>query len=114
LKKIVALARAILGVGAFEVPPSSGWSQKDININDPVELEYARIQESSIAHVAESTSGAYVGPCNAFVLWCGAVTRPRRPLPNDDITLALYKQSLMDKANSFSAIKSASAAIAFF
>ena len=40
--------------------------------------------------------------------------RPRRPLPADDLTIALYFQSLMGKANSFSAMKRASACIAFF
>jgi hypothetical protein len=55
-----------------------------------------------------------VGPWNAFVLWCGSLLRPRRPLLADDITVALYLQSLMDSANSFSTIKSASASIAFF
>jgi hypothetical protein len=113
--RVVATARAILGVGACNVPLSSGWSLKDINEDDPIELELAaRLQSSSIAHVAESTSDAYVGPWNAFGLWCSALMRPRRPLPADDITVALYIQSLMDKANSFSTIKSASAYIAFF
>ena len=90
MKKVVAPTRAISGVGALEVPPSSGWSQKDININDPVELELAAcLQESATAHVAESTSGAYIESCNAFVLRCGALMRPRRPLLADDITVAL-------------------------
>ncbi len=40
--------------------------------------------------------------------------RSRRPLPADDIAIALCIQSLMDKANSFSSIKSASFAIPFF
>jgi hypothetical protein len=40
--------------------------------------------------------------------------RPRRPLSADDLTVASYFQSLMDNANLFSTIKSASASIAFF
>jgi hypothetical protein len=40
--------------------------------------------------------------------------RPRRPLPVDDLTVALYLNSLMDKANTCSTIKSSSADIAFF
>ena len=40
--------------------------------------------------------------------------RHRRPFPADDLTFTLYFQSLMDNANSFSTIKSASASIAFF
>jgi hypothetical protein len=113
--QIVAPNQAILGVGPIEVPPSSGWSQKDINVNDPVELELAaHLQSSDVAHVAESASAAYVGPWNAFVLWCSTLLRPRHPLLADDITVALYIQSLMYKANSFSTIKSSSAAIAFF
>ena len=73
-----------------------------------------RLQMSALAHVAGSTSRAYVGPWNAFVLWCGSLRRPRRPLPGDDLTFALYFNSLMDNANSLSTIKSASASIVFF
>jgi len=72
-----------------------------------------RLQMSALAHVAGSTSRAYVGPWNAFVSWCGSLMRPRRPLPVDDLTVALYFQSLIDNANSFSTVKSASAFIAF-
>jgi hypothetical protein len=56
----------------------------------------------------------YDGPWNAFVLWCGSLMRPHKPLPVDDLTFALYFQSLMDNANLFSTIKSASASTAFF
>ena len=73
-----------------------------------------RFHMSALAHVAGSTSRSYVVPWNAFVLWCGSLMRPRRPLPADDLTVALYFQSLMDNANSFSTIKSASASIACF
>ncbi len=113
-KKLVVLAQAILGVGINDVPPSSGWSTKDINLDDPIEVALAgELQNSALAHVATSTSHAYVGPWNALVLWCQNLIRPRRSLPAEDITLALYVQSLMNSANSFSTIKSASASIAF-
>ena len=72
------------------------------------------LQNSALAHVAASTSHAYVGPLNAFVLWCQNLIRPRRSLPAEDITVALYMQSLMNSANSFSSIKSASASIVFY
>jgi hypothetical protein len=69
-KKVVAHAQSILGVGAFEVSPSSGWSQNYINVNDPVELERAsRLQDFAIAHVSKSTSGAYIGYRNPFVFF---------------------------------------------
>jgi len=48
-----------------------------------------RLQMSAMAHDAGSTSRAYVGPWNAFALWCGSLTRPRRPLPVDDLIAAL-------------------------
>ncbi len=68
-KKVVALAQAILGKDSIELPLLSGWSQKDINTNDPIEVALAsRLQNSALAHVAASTSKAYVGPWNAFVL----------------------------------------------
>jgi hypothetical protein len=96
-------------------PFLSGWSQKDINTNEPIEIALAsRLHNSALAHVAASTSKAYVGPWNAFVLWCGSLLKPRWFLPANDITVALYLQSLMDVANSYSTIKSASASIAFF
>ena len=40
--------------------------------------------------------------------------RPRTPLSGDYLTVALYFQSLMDKANTFSTIKSASAFTIYF
>jgi hypothetical protein len=114
-KKVVALAQTILGAGINEIPPSSGWSTKDINVDDPIEVALASdLQNSPLAHVAASTSHAYVGPWNAFVIWCRNLLKPRRPLPADDTTVALYLQSFMNSANSFSAIKSASASIPFF
>jgi hypothetical protein len=104
-----------IGEGSLSLPLGLGWANKDINIKDPFEVELAsRLQLSALAHVAGSTSRAYVGPWNAFVLWCGSLMRPRRPLPAEDITVALYFQSLLDKANPFSTTKSASASIAFF
>jgi len=108
-------ARATLAGGALSLPINSGWAGKYINMDDPMEVALAvRLQMSALAHVAGSTSRAYVGPWNAFVLWCGTLIRPRRPLLADDLTVALYLQSLMDNSNSFSTVKSASAFIAFF
>ena len=112
--KVVASTRTILGVGNLEVLPSSGWSLKDISTNDPIEVDLANcLQNSALAHVAASTPKAYVGPWNAFVIWCCSLLRHRRSLPADDITVALHVQSLMDSANSFSIIKSASASFTF-
>ncbi len=57
----------MLGQGSLDVPLLSGWSQKDINKDDPIEVALAsRLQNSALAHVAASTSKAYVGPWNAF------------------------------------------------
>jgi hypothetical protein len=108
-------ARATLGEGSLSLPLDLGWANKDININDPFEVELAsRLQLSALAHVAGSTSRAYVGPWSAFVIWCGSLMRPRKPLPEEDITVALYFQSQIYKADPFSTIKSTSASIAFF
>ncbi len=80
-KKVVVPTQAILGVGINDAPPSSGWSTKDINFDDPIEVALAgELQNSALAHVAASTSHAYVGPLNAFVLRCQNLTRPRRSL----------------------------------
>ncbi len=68
-KKFVVPAQAILGTGFNDVQPSSGWSTKDINNDDPIEVALAdELQNSALAHVAAPTSHAYVGPWNAFVL----------------------------------------------
>ena len=91
------------------------WSSLSINHDDPVEVHLAaRLQQSALAHVADSTAHAYVSPWNAFVRWCGALARPRRTLPADELTVALYMQQVADSANSYATVKSASAAIAFF
>jgi hypothetical protein len=77
-KKVVIPAQAILGVGINDIPSSSGWSTKTINFDDPVEVALAgELQSSALAHVVASTSHAYVGPWNAFVLWCHNLLIPR-------------------------------------
>ena len=69
-KRVVIPAQAILGVGINDVPSSTGWSTKSINLDDPIEVALAgEVQSSALAHVSASTSHAYVGPRNAFVLW---------------------------------------------
>jgi hypothetical protein len=114
-KRVVTPTRAILGIGNNDVMPSSGCSIKDINVNDSIEVALAsNLQDPTLAHVAVSTSHAYVGPWNAFVLWCSTSLRPRTSLPGDYITVALYIQSLMNSSKSFSTIKSASTSIVFF
>jgi hypothetical protein len=52
-KKVVIPAQAILGVGINDFPPSSGWSTKDNNLDDPIEVALAgELQNSALAHVA--------------------------------------------------------------
>jgi hypothetical protein len=64
-KKVVIPALATLGVGTNTVPPSSGWSSRNINLDDPIEVSLAvELQSSALAHVETSTSHAYVGPWN--------------------------------------------------
>ena len=46
--------------------------------------------------------------------WCQSLRRPRRFLPAEDTTVALYMQHVADTAKSYATVKSASAAIAFF
>jgi hypothetical protein len=115
IREFVALARAILGKDIIILLIWSDWSKTDINLNDPSEVAFVgHLQNFALSHVAASTYMVYVGPWNAFVIWCGSLLKPRRPLPADDNTVALYLQSLMDVANSYPTIKSASASIAFF
>jgi hypothetical protein len=59
----------MLGVNINDVPPSSGWSTKIVNLDDPIEVALAgKIQSSALALVTASTSHNYVGTWNAFFL----------------------------------------------
>jgi len=113
---VVGPAGAILGIGKNRVT-SSGWASLDVNREDPVEVAMgARLQHSTMAHVAGSTSKRYVGLWNAFVKWCGEHLSERCPLPATDFTVALYLQSVADGGanKSFAPVKSHSEVIAFF
>ena len=55
-----------------------------------------------------------MGRWNHFVDWCACMKVPRRPLPADEMTVAIYLQTLVERANTFTPVKSASAAIAYF
>ena len=113
-KANVRPARAILGIGRSSVT-SSGWASLDVNRDDPMEAALAaRLQHSSTAHVAGSTSKEYVGPWNKVVKWCGERLSERCPLTESDFTVALYLQSVADGAKTVAPMKTHSAAIAFF
>jgi hypothetical protein len=76
-KRIVVPAASIFGGGSLDIYPYPGWSQKDVDTIDPVEVALmVHLQNSTLANIIESTSSAYVGPCNAFVIWCGCLLRP--------------------------------------
>ena len=69
VQKGVIPAQAILGVNINDVPPSSGWSTKHVNLADPMEVALAgKIQSSALALVTALTSHTYVGTWNAFFL----------------------------------------------
>ena len=74
----------------------------------------ARLRESAAMHVAGSKAEAYMGPWNHFMDWCASLKVPRCPLPADDMTVALYLQSVVKRANTFAPVKNASVAIAYF
>ena len=108
---IAAVSRgiAISNVGV------SGWDLQSFNESDPLEVALAAgLRESAAAHVASSTAAAYRGPWAHFVSWCSSLAAPRCSLPDEEITLALYLQSMVERSSTFAAVKSASAAIAFF
>ena len=116
-----AFARAVVPAGAAlgTAATTSNWAALPINHNDPQEVALAAdLQNSALSHVAESTRRSYVGPWNQFVSWCNSLSQPRSPLPASDATVALYLQFVFNRAQrenlSFSLVKSASAAIAFF
>ncbi len=84
-------------------------------MSDPVEVALiARLRESAAMHVAGSTAEAYRGPWSHFVDWCASLKVPRCPLPADEMTVALYPYSVVERSNTFAPVKSASAVIAYF
>ena len=46
--------------------------------------------------------------------WYACPKVPRCPLPADEMTVALYLQLVVERANTFTPVKSASDAIAYF
>ena len=107
------IAAAALGEGSSRA--ASGWASHSFNEGDPVEVALATgLRESAALHVASSTAEAYRGPWNSFVDWCTRLKVPRCPLPADEMTVALYLQSVVERSNTFAPVKSASAAIAYF
>ena len=104
-------------VGAHNDIVSSSllWRPLEINVLDPVEvLLSSRLRESVVNHVAGSSSAQYVLCYNKFTAGCRERREPRCPLLASEVTVALYLQHVADSAVSFSAVKSASAAIAYF
>ncbi len=71
-----------------------------------------RLHKFAAMHVAGSTAKAYRGPWNHFVDLCACMKVPRCPLPGDEIAVALYLQSVVERAKIFATVNSASAAIA--
>ncbi len=94
---------------------ASGWAHLDVNREDPVEMVLASdLQQSALAHVAESSCGKYTCRFSMFVVWCDALAEPRASLHASDCTMALYLQSVMNGAKTFAPVKAASTAIAFY
>ena len=88
---------------------------ESFNESDPVEVALATgLRESAATHVASSTAAAYRWPWAHFVNLCASLAAPRCPLLDEEITVALYLQSLVERSSIFAPVKSASAAIAFF
>ena len=87
---VVGHARAAHGTATA----ASNWAHMSINFNDPIEAALAaRLQQSSIANVASSTSEAYVSQWNMFVQWCNSLAVPRQSLPAGDTKLKLKLQT---------------------
>ncbi len=87
----------------------------DVNREDPVEVELAAdLIVSALSHVAGSTCTTYPGQFNMFVEWCASLAVPRAPLPASDASVALYLQSVVNRARTVAPVKAASAAIAFY
>ena len=74
----------------------------------------SRLRESAVSHVADRSADRYTLLWNKFVKWCGDREAPRCPLPASETTVALFLQQVADEAQSFSVIKLASAAIAYY
>ena len=102
-------------IGSKFSPCSLQWNSLSINPFDPVEMHMAsRLRESAVSHVADRSSDRYTLLWKKFVQWCGDRVSPRCPLPASETTVALFLQQVADEAQSFSVIKQASAAIAYY
>jgi hypothetical protein len=87
----------------------------DVNREDPVEVELAAdLHVSALSHVAGSTCNTYSGQFNMFFEWCASLAVPRAPLPASEATVALYLQSLVNRAKTFTTVKAAVTTIAFY
>ena len=74
----------------------------------------ADLKKAAISHVAESSCNTYTCQWGLFVTWCDALEVPRATQPAEDATVALYLQSVVNRAKTLAPVKAASAAIAFY
>jgi len=84
-----------------------------VSADDPLEVELGQAMCSlAAAKWAPGSLEQYAGAFRRFESWCAERTPPRRALPADAETVALYMMFLTRHANTFSVVKTASAAIA--
>ena len=107
-------AGAYLGVSSGR-GRHSGWGRLDASREDPAELALsADLQMAAISHVAGSSCKTFTDKWNMLVAWCDTLEVPRVSLSAADATVALYLQSVVNRAKIFAPVKTASAAIAFY
>ena len=88
------------------------WGSLEVSRTDPVEVALA--DSMLVFAAAKWASGSlekYTGAFSRFTKWCNERDPPRESLPAEPLTVALYLLSLTQQANTFSVIKTASAAI---
>ena len=91
----------------------SEWGCQSINKDDPVEVALDTCyRDSTVAHVTSLTSDTYRAPWSHFVDWCASRQVPRCPPPTNEMTMALYLQSVVGKSTVLAPVKSASYTIA--
>ena len=97
---------------AVPCPLSEIWKSLGVSHTDPVEVALAdSMLTFAAAKWAPGSLNQYTGAFARFATWCEERNPPRESLPAEPLTVALYLLYLTQISNTFSVIKTASAAI---
>ncbi|KAK3244028.1 hypothetical protein CYMTET_46348 [Cymbomonas tetramitiformis] len=92
---------------------SAFWRQVEVSPRDPLEQELLRSMKMDMVTTRAVGSGcnSYLGAFGRFSRWCAARQPPRECCPALPVTVALYLRFVMDRADTYSVVKTTSGAI---